>query len=192
MDKKYFTTRIYYLFEDKNIEKPSIEWLNGLFEKCKEIAKVKFDKGIEQLVSIPQDQWSKTYGFRSRPTIIDLVEILTGERPKSDAELGKAQVEWKNKINYCVAAIKIWLEDKNFNETYPQIAKYRNSYNQPMIDIINKTYRCSNKILTDDEIKFLFKKIKADYNINQQAWIERIRAVAVALNPPPLADIKLL
>ena len=144
-------------------------------------------KKFQQLWLTTAEEWSEKYrGWGGYPNLSQWLEILTGERPKTDAELEKSQAEWERKINYCVAVIRNWLEDRNFDETYPQIAKYRNFNNQLMVDVINKTYRCSTKIINDDEVKFLFRKIKADYSIDKTEWVEKMRAVAILLNPPPM------
>ena len=184
--KKYFTiTASNFKF---NLDEGFEILFEMIFLQTQKIKDEVIIKKFQQLWIMTAEEWNEKYrGWGGYPNLSQWLEILTGDRPKTDTELEKEQVEWQNKINYCISVIKHWLEDKNFDETYPQIAKYRNSNNQLMIDVVNKTYRCSTKIINDDEVKFLFSKIKADYIVDKQAWVEKMRAVAIALNPPPIA-----
>ena len=184
MNSDYFAKTIYFIFEDRNLEKPSKEWLGALYEKCKSTNQSSFNAGIEKLTTIPQEEWNKKYGFRGKPGIVDLVEILTGERPKTDAELEKAQVEWRLSISYSIAGIVNILKDQNFEFGYTQLNKYRSGASTAWL--VNGAYKKVTRELTDSEVLELFDKIKKEYLADKRAWVEKMRAVAIALNPPPI------
>ncbi len=188
MDKKYFTLKIYFIFEDKNIEKPSLEWLDTLFKRCEGISKEIFDRGVEKLIAIRQDEWNKTYGFRGKPSIIDLVEILVGERPKTDEQLREEHRRWEQAINNHIAIIKCWLNDRNFTETNPQYYHYTNPNNEHLKKIIDDAYKNKNytKELTKEQILTLFLKIRGEYLADKQGFTHKLKKSALKLFPEPL------
>ena len=185
MNLDYFAKKIYFIFEDRNLNEPSKEWLGALYEKCKSTNQASFDAGIEKLMTIPQDEWNKKYGFRGKPSIVDLIEILTGERPKTDAELEKEQTEWQRSITYSISEIVTILKDQNFEFGHVQLRKYRDKIRGPSY-LIDKVYKKVARELTDGEVLELFDKIKAEYSTDKKAWIEKMRAVAIAIYPPPM------
>ena len=147
MNKQQFTTKINFIFEDKNIEKPSIEWLNGLYEKCKNIDDSRFSEGVDKLISIPQDRWNEIYGFRGRPSIIDLVETLSGERPLSDCEKLEANRRHEEKLKIWVGIIIVWINDQNLDTLFKN--KYKNEENRQITNLIDKYAKKAN---SDEEI----------------------------------------
>ena len=185
MDNKLFTTKIYYVFEDKNIQKPSIEWLKGLIDKCKSIDSDRFLTGIDKLISIPQDEWNKTYGFKGRPSIVDLVEILSGDRPLSDEEKFKKIEAHKAQMRIYTAQIASgWLDDERFNIRFAFVGRYKNPENAKLKAMIDEFLDIKEE-LTDERIlkmgNYLRKKLLADKGL----FFEKMLGIAKKQNPAP-------
>jgi len=180
MDKQQFAQKISFIFEDKNIEKPSIEWLNGLYDKCKNIDAGRFGEGIDKLISIPQDRWNEIYGFRGRPSIIDLVETLSGERPLSDYEKLEANRKHDEKLKIWVGIIINWITDQNLDILFKN--KYRNEENNHLAALINKYAKKAN---SDEEIVLLGKFLKRKFEANKVEFKAKLKGIAEQQNPPP-------
>ena len=180
MDKQQFATKIYYIFEDKNIEPPSLEWISGLYEKCKTIDDKRFGEGVDKLISIPQDRWNEIYGFRGRPSIIDLVETLSGERPLSDYEKLEANRKHEEKLRIWVGTIIVWITDQNLDTLFKN--KYKNKENQQIINLIDKYAKKANN---DEEISKLGRWLKSRYEADKQAFKAKLKGIAEQQNPAP-------
>lgn len=182
MNKQQFTAKINFIFEDKNIEKPSLEWIGALYEKCKNIDDKRFSEGVDKLVSIPQDRWNEIYGFRGRPNIIDLVETLNGERPLSDYEKLEANRKHDEKLRIWVGTIIVWINDQNLDGLFK--SKYCNSQNHQIIDLIDKYAKKAN---TDEEILKLGRWLKSRYDADKIAFKAKLKGIAEQNNPLPFA-----
>lgn len=181
MNKKDFTIKINFIFEDKNIEKPSIDWLNSLYEKCKDIEDKKFNDGVERVISISQEKWNKKYGFKGRPSIIDFIEILSGERPLTEAEKIEANNQHNEKISFWVASIAIWLEDKNLSISFKN--KYSNKENYHLSNLID--VYSNRKPSNEEEIIKLGVWLAKRYNANKNRFKNDLKAIASKINPSP-------
>lgn len=185
MNKQYFTTKIYYIFEDKNIQKPSIDWLNGLFEKCKDVSQQSFDAGVDKLISIPQDQWNDIYGFKGRPSIIDLVEILTGDRPLTDEEKAKKIADYEKQMKFYAAEIcSIWLDEKYHNIEHAFIERYRKPENEKIRAIIDKFAKVKEE-LSDKRLLDLAEYLKKELRADKQLFFDKLVGIAKEQNKCP-------
>lgn len=180
MNKEKFIAKINFIFEDKNIQKPSLEWIGGLYEKCKNIDDKRFGEGVDKLISIPQDRWNEIYGFRGRPSIIDLVETLSGERPLSDCEKLEANRKHDEKLRIWVGIIIVWINDQNLDTLFKQ--KYKNEENQQIINLIDKYAKKAN---SDEEIIKLGRWLKSKYEADKQAFKAKLKGIADQQNPAP-------
>lgn len=181
MNKQQFTNKINFIFEDKNIAKPSIEWLNGLYEKCKNIDDRRFGEGVDKLISIPQDRWNEIYGFRGRPSIIDLVETLSGERPLSDYEKLEANRKHDEKLRIWVEIIIIWITDQNLDILFKN--KYRNEENSYLVTLINKYAKKTPA--NEEEIVLLGRFLKRKFDADKAEFKARLKGIAEQQNPAP-------
>jgi len=182
MNKEKFITKINFIFEDKNIEKPSLEWIGGLYEKCKNIDDKRFGEGVDKLISIPQDRWNEIYGFRGRPSIIDLVETLSGERPLSDWEKLEANRKHEEKLRIWVGTIIVWINDQNLDRLFK--SKYSNHENQHLINLIDKYAKKAN---SDEEVLKLGRWLKSRYEADKTAFKAKLKGIAEQYNPMPFA-----
>lgn len=180
MNKEKFIAKINFIFEDKNIEKPSVEWIGGLYEKCKNIDDKRFGEGVDKLISIPQTTWNETYGFRGRPSIIDMIEILSGERPLTDAEKLEANRKHDEKLRIWIGTIIVWINDQNLDTLFKQ--KYKNKENQQIINLINKYAKKAN---TDEEIIKLGRWLKSKYQADKALFKAKLKGIADEQNPLP-------
>jgi len=180
MNKEKFITKINFIFEDKNIEKPSIEWIGALYEKCKNIDDKRFGEGIDKLISIPQERWNEIYGFRGRPSIIDLVEILGGERPLSDHEKLEANRKHDEMIRIWIGTIIVWINDQNLDRLFK--SKYCNSQNHQIINLIDKYAKKAN---SDEEVLKLGRWLKSRYDADKIAFKAKLKGIAEQYNPMP-------
>lgn len=186
MNKEKFIAKINFIFEDKNIEKPSLEWVGGLYEKCKNINDKRFGEGVDKLISIPQDCWNKIYGFRGRPSIIDLIEILSGERPLTDAEKLEANRKHDEKLRIWVGIVIVWINDQNLDTLFKN--KYKNGENCQIINLIDKY---AKKATTDEEILKLGRWLKSKYEADKALFKAKLKGIADKENPLPfLIEIK--
>jgi hypothetical protein len=181
MNKQQFTNKINFIFEDKNIAKPSVEWLNGLYEKCKNIDDRRFGEGVDKLISIPQDRWNEIYGFRGRPSIIDLVETLSGERPLSDYEKLEANRKHDEKLRIWVGIIIIWITDQNLDILFKN--KYRNEENSYLVTLINKYAKKTPA--NEEEIVLLGRFLKRKFDADKAEFKARLKGIAEQQNPAP-------
>ena len=179
MNKLQFTAKINFIFEDKNIEKPSIEWLNGLYEKCKDIDERKFSKGVDKLISIPQDEWNKKYGFRGRPTIIDFVDSLSGERPLTDEQLLEEKRKYNQAMIIFVSTIINWINDENIE--YLFLNKYQAGGNEHLKSIIDQ-FTGVKETLTDERIVKMGKYLKKLYDDDKNAFTARMLGISKEQN----------
>jgi hypothetical protein len=180
MNKQQFTNKINFIFEDKNIEKPSIEWLNGLYEKCKNIDDKRFGDGVDKLTSIPQDHWNEIYGFRGRPNIIDLVETLSGERPLSDYEKLEANRKHEEKLRIWVGIIINWITDQNLDILFKN--KYHNEENRHLTALINKYAKKTPT--NEEEIVLMGQFLKRKFDADRVEFKARLKGIAEQQNPP--------
>lgn len=179
MNKQQFTAKINFIFEDKNIEKPSIEWLNGLYDKCKNIDEKRFSKGVDKLISIPQDAWNKTYGFRGRPTIIDFVDSLSGERPLTDEQLLEEKRKYNQAMTIFVSTITNWINDPNIE--YLFLNKYQAGGNEHLKRIINE-FAGVKEPLADERIVKMGKYLKKLYDDDKNAFTARMLGISKEQN----------
>lgn len=181
MDRKDFTIKINFIFEDKNIEKPSIEWLNSLYQKCRDVESQKFNNGVEKIISISQEKWNKKYGFKGRPSIIDFVEMLSGERPLTEVEKIEANNQHNEKISFWVASIIVWLEDKNLDISFKNKYLNKENYHQSnLIDIYS-----NKKPSNEEEIIKLGVWLVKRYNANKNGFKNDLKAIASKYKPLP-------
>lgn len=182
MNKEKFIAKINFIFEDKNIEKPSVEWVSGLYEKCKNIDDKRFGEGVDKLISIPQDRWNEIYGFRGRPSIIDLVETLNGERPLSDYEKLEANRKHDEKLRIWVGTIIVWITDQNLDTLFKN--KYKNEENRQIINLIDKYAKKAN---SEEEILKLGRWLKIKYEVDRALFKTKLKGIAEQYNPMPFA-----
>ena len=180
MNKEKFIAKINFIFEDKNIEKPSLEWIGGLYEKCKTIDDKRFGDGVDKLISIPQDRWNEIYGFRGRPSIIDFVETLSGKRPLSDYEKLEANRKHEEKLRFWVGIIINWITDPNLDVSFKK--KYKGEYQH--LSVLIDQY-VGNKAASDEEITKLGRWLKNKYEADKQAFKAKLKGIADQQNPLP-------
>jgi len=82
MNSKEFISRIYIIFEDRNLKQPSEGWIVALFEKCKLIPDDDLNKGFDSIMSIPSEEWNRSYGFGGKPAITDWINFFTNRASK--------------------------------------------------------------------------------------------------------------
>lgn len=181
MNKEKFIAKINFIFEDKNIEKPSLEWIGGLYATCKTIDDKIFGEGVDKLISIPQDRWNEIYGFRGRPSIIDFVETLSGKRPLSDYEKLKANRKHEETLRFWVGIIINWITDKNLDILFKN--KYRNEENSHLTTLINKYTKKTPT--NEEEIVLMGRWLKNKYEADKEAFKLKLKGIADQQNPLP-------
>jgi hypothetical protein len=159
-----------------------------IFEKTKHITEAEIDKKFQQLWLIPAADWNKKYGFAGYPALSDWLDILVGQRPKTDEQLREEHRRWEQSINNHIAVIKCWLNDRNFMETKPQYYHYTNSDNEHLKKIIDDAYKNKNytKEFTKEQILSLFLKIRGEYLTDKQVFTHKLKKSALTVSPEPL------
>tara|TARA_R110000822_G_scaffold6177_5_gene26122 strand:+ start:1007 stop:1615 length:609 start_codon:yes stop_codon:yes gene_type:complete len=187
MNSIEFSQKIFFIFEDRNLQMPSKEWIAQLFDKCEN--SINLNDGFQKIAAIPASDWNGKYGFGGKPNLVEWVEILTGEKPKTDEELAIEHKRWEQSINFYIASIKTWLNDRNFDSTFPQYYRYIDPQNQRLAEIINKTYKKVDRALTKDEILRLFLKLRGEYLEDKDKLTHKLKQSALVIFPEPFKPI---
>ena len=94
MKKQEFAERMMLIFEDRNLKEPSNIWLEALYSKVKDIEDDLMNQGFNEILFIPQKQWSKDYGFCGKPAISDFIGLFDNSKKiKTIDEIAKIEVE---------------------------------------------------------------------------------------------------
>jgi hypothetical protein len=136
-----------------------------------------------KLISIPQDQWNKTYGFRGRPSIIDLIDILSGERPLSDLEKIEANKKNEKRMRLYAAEISsIWLDDKYYNLENAFLDRYRNHNNIHLKNIIDE-FLGIKEYLIDSRVKNMALHLRTHLIADKMVFFDKLIGIAKKQNP---------
>ena len=83
MNNQEFASRIFLIFEDRNITLPSVNWIEALFLKCENFTDKQLADGFNKVMNISAADWNKTYGFGGKPNIQGWLEFFGAEKQAS-------------------------------------------------------------------------------------------------------------
>ena len=120
MTRNEFTKIIKTIFDDRNVQNLSSDWLNNLYEVCKGIDLRTAMIGANKLMNISSEDWNGLYGYRGKPSTCDLKTFLSGGKPTSIERRAESEVQkiidqskyWHDfsKTNTCIASALISLD----------------------------------------------------------------------------------
>ena len=124
MTRNEFTKIIKTIFDDRNVQNLSSDWLNNSYEVCKGIDLRTAMIGANKLMNISSEDWNGLYGYRGKPSTCDLKTFLSGGKPTSIERRAESEVQ---KI---IDQSKYWHDFSKTNFEDPVTQKVADNYGQ--------------------------------------------------------------
>lgn len=93
MNKKEFSNKLLLILEDRKLELPSLNWIAALYNKISKLSDEEINKGLSKIMSIPQKEWVKDYGFGGRPAIADWLLYFGGRKKLTPEQMAQSEID---------------------------------------------------------------------------------------------------